>query len=468
MKKTLKLFTAIGILLPILFSCRQPEPENEGPDLAGSDCDILSCVLTAADGTSVYGSLRADTLCFVYEQSLCLEGATMEFTLSEGAEIDPDPASVDDWTQPLEFTVTSANKKNQKFYTYKPEFKESPDQPEEDYLQKDVVLTTQEEVNTFGEKGYRRVWSIVISDSENNPITDLTPLNSIEEIDYNLTVQGYHGKEVVFNNLKKISTFDINVPGVEVIGMNQLTEINNLMIGMLNKLDGQPQSMLLDSLCKTDFTALKKIYGHFFLVFQNKHPEFNLEGFEQLQEVGGEIIFSYPSPDFKTFKNLTKVNNIQISGKRPSFEGLENLKEITGLLHLSYLRGVESKSLMPFAPTKIGSILIEGIQFNLNLDFASGLKELDSFQIHGAYPMTSLAGLESLETIHNTLYLSMTGITDLNPLSNLKTIGKTIDITSNFALTDFSGLKECLKTFEGTWNVSGNAANPTIDEILNN
>lgn len=449
--RTLWLMLAGFAILQSLVSC------NKELDLGlkGTDCSVLSFKLKSGEDVLVAG-VFSESIILTADYDRDLTSMTAEVVLSEGASMSPDPASISDWSSDMEFKVTSADGAVEKTYSYvvKREAVES-------YCQEDIYLRTQDEVSEFGTHNYRRVRSIVICDSEDSQITDLSPLNSLEVVDKNLTVKGFHGKEVRFDNLISVSTLDILSASIESVMADKLTEVNNLYIGYISE---EQTSGQIDSLANIDFSSIEKIKGNFILRFSNSNPEFCVEGFDNLESVDGDIVFSFSTKNYKTFSRLTKVNNIQIGGRVGSMEGFENLKEIAGVFSTNYLNGVES--LLPFCPEKVNAISLLGCQQFNNMEFCKNLTELNALEIGGAYRLADLKGLENLRRIESGLYIKYTSIVNLDELSNLEYVGEIVSLNFNSKLEDFSGLKKCLENFDGTWDLRGNKQNPTIDEVL--
>lgn len=449
--RTLWLMLAGFAILQSLVSC------NKELDLGlkGTDCSVLSFKLKSGEDVLIAG-VFSESIILTADYDRDLTSMTVEVVLSEGASMFPDPASISDWSSDMEFKVTSADGAVEKTYSYivKREAVES-------YCQEDIYLRTQDEVSEFGSHNYRRVRSIVICDSEDSQITDLSPLNSLEIVDKNLTVKGFHGKEVRFDNLISVSTLDVLSASIESVMADKLTEVNNLYIGYISE---EQTSGSIDSLAVTSFPSVRKIKGNFILNFFNQNTDFSISGFDNLESVDGDIVFSFSTKNYKTFSRLSKVNNIQVGGRVGSFEGLENLKEITGVFSTNFLSGVES--MLPFCPEKVGIISLQSCQEFNNLDFCQNLTELSAFEIRGAYKLASLKGLENLRRIDNGLYISYTSLVNLNELSDLEHVGGIIYLNYNTKLEDFSGLRNCLENFDGDWILKGNKQNPTIDEVL--
>lgn len=215
-----------------------------------------------------------------------------------------------------------------------------------------------------------------------------------------------------------------------------------------------------------DFRALKRIYGDFVVngAF-NEDPDFALRGFEALETLDGEAVLRFSSADLRAFSSLKSVNHLSMSGSVSSFAGFENLKEIKGVLTFNML--LSPATIEGFRPDKVWAINLKSLQTLENLSFLENVTSMYALIIQGGYCLKSLEGLERLRTLEDELYLTMVGITDLDPLSNLEHVGRAITLRGNSRLTDFSGLKRCLGNYTGTWAVQSNGANPTIEEILN-
>lgn len=433
--------------------------DDDDLGLSGIDCSIVSLNLSSADKTLPVQIFK-DSMVVVADYNQALTEMTANFELSEGATVTPDMATIKDWSSPMTFTVISADKNNKKTYSYniKREAIES-------YCKDNIYLESQEDVNEFGKHKYARVQSIVVKDTKDNQITDLTPLNSIIKVDNNFTIEGFHGETVALDNLKEVSTLDINSESIHNISARSIEEINNLYIGYISGEINKSRE-LMDSVANINFESLKKIKGNLWMRFYNGREDFAVHGFDNLESIDGDIVFKYPTANFKTFSKLTKVKNLQVCNIVQSFEGLENIKEVTGEFSTFFLLGIES--LLPFAPEKIHTIrLLNNQQLN-NFDFCKNLTKLYELEIMGGYKIESLKGLENLREIENGIKIQQTRISNLDALKNLEHVGNFIRIQYNKKLEDFSGLKKCVLNFNGEWDVKGNMVNPTIDEIINN
>ena len=84
--------------------------------------------------------------------------------------------------------------------------------------------------------------------------------------------------------------------------------------------------------------------------------------------------------------------------------------------------------------------------------------------------ITNISNLSNLEQIEGKFDIIGTGITNLDAFSKLNFIVSYINITNNKNLSNFCGLKNLINSGGAptTYTVTGNASNPTKQEILNN
>jgi len=84
--------------------------------------------------------------------------------------------------------------------------------------------------------------------------------------------------------------------------------------------------------------------------------------------------------------------------------------------------------------------------------------------------ITNINSLSNLERVEGKFDIVGTGITNLDALNNLIFIATYINITNNKSLSNFCGLKKLINAggAPSNYTVTGNATNPTKQEILNN
>ena len=423
--------------------------------LNGTDCSIISFDLV--DGQNrLAAQIYPESLLVIADINQDFSALKAEVVVSEGAIIEPDPATVQDWSKPMNFKVTAANGLESREYAYEVQLENFSQ-----YCTENIYLTTQKEVDEFGTHGYTKAYSIIVNDSEESQITDLSPLKSLITIDKNLTIKNFHGKEIVLDQLKSVSTFEVFSNTLETLSAAALTEVNNLYIGFISE---DVMTPVMGSMNTLNFKSLERVKGNMILMFNNQIQDYAIQGFDNLKQLDGDTWFNFPSANLKTFSKLEKALNFKIGGNVKSFEGFENFKTIDGIFMTEFLRGAES--LLPFAPTKVSTVCLSNSQTVNTLDFCKNLTEVDNFEISGAYPIKNLKGIETIKRINYGLFIKYTQIENLNELSNLEYVGRTIMFKYNNKLVDYSGLKKCLEDFDGEWIVEYNMSNPPIKEII--
>lgn len=436
-------FIAVSIAASMMLTGCSDDCDH--PMFSGTDANITSLTISTPE-MSTSAIIRGDSLIVIkdyFDESLATATATM--TLSEGATVSPAPESVSDWSHPIEFTVTSVTGIQRKIYHYV-------------VLQDNVTLTTQAEVNRFGAD--RPVWAgnIVIRDTDDDPIVDLTPLASLRSIAHNLTIASYHGKEISFPNLVSAHNLTIDGANIKRISMPALKTVNNLSIGRSARPSGNGISL--------SFPELNTV-GSDLIIRLSTDRDYKFSGFENLQTIAGELTFVAHTLDLGGFRSLKSVGNLAFGNCRiESLSGLENLETIEGTLSTYYTTGFKTGA--GLHPTKIGAVELEGLQVLQDLKFLENVESLTYFWIHGGYSLKSLKGVEKLRRIETNLMIGYTGISSLEEFANLEYIGKKVDIYYNPRLADFSALKKALQNFDGEWKIQGNAQNPSIEDILNN
>ena len=121
--------------------------------------------------------------------------------------------------------------------------------------------------------------------------------------------------------------------------------------------------------------------------------------------------------------------------------------------------------------TSVGGFLL--ISNCNSLTSLSGLDALTSvgglLLIRGNNSLTSLSGLDALTSVGGSFnILSNSALTSLAGLDALTSVGEHLSILSNSALTEFCSLYPLLNGngLVGTYNVNGNAINPTAQQII--
>lgn len=450
--KLFKIYIIFSGLAALITSCDKEQPLN----LEGSDCSIVSFSIISDNASPVEAKIYPDRITTVFDYNFDFSEATVEFTLSEGATISPDPNTID-LSKDNTFIVTSASGESSQEYSYSVQFDSM-----ESYCKENIYLQSQSEVDEFGKNNYTRVFSIVINGTEENPITDLSPLGSLLFIDHNFTVKGFQGQEIKMDNLQKVSSIDIVADTLETISFSNITETDNIMVGILNE---EQASTTAITVSKLDFNKLEAVNNNFVL-YLNTTDQFDDTGFNSLKKIYGETILSLINQtDFQLFKQLEEVNQFSISGgKMENLGGLEKLKTIRGTMRLQFLNQLTETT--GFNPETVGTIFISNCTKLKEINCFSQINETTTVSISGVNALNDISGLSGIKRINEGLFFRWSGINNLDALSGLEYVGSTILFNFNSSLEDFSGLKKCLENFDGTYDVRGNKSNPSIDEII--
>ena len=297
----------------------------------------------------------------------------------------------------------------------------------------DVLLTSQAEVDKFGNDGYTVVTGSfsVVSDVINqaNPeyIINLDGIKKLTEVGTDL----YIGSTTVENldalaNLKNVGG-SIKIQGnlllTEIDFLNEIAEINSDVVIASNR-----------SLSEiSGFRNVTSINGN--LEIRNNESLETISGFGQLNSIGGLLRFNslISVMDFSGFTSLSSIGgDMEIN--------------ITSIPDLSGFSSI----------TNIGGSLI--IRTNVFLENVDGLSSLSSIQ-----------GDLIIDNNASALNNNFTdGLKNLNGLISLNTLGGDLTVTSNKLLTDFCGLKTLFENnYAGTYVVgSKNGYNPSKEQIL--
>lgn len=133
-----------------------------------------------------------------------MKGATAAYTLSEGATINPNPSTIQDWENEWKFVVTSKMQESKVFsYTYRyADIEQSGS----------VVLATQAEVDNFAETGINRIdGNLTIGTADGEEITNLEGLANLKQISNTLILNpSYKGADLSgLDNLEQLGSFKL-------------------------------------------------------------------------------------------------------------------------------------------------------------------------------------------------------------------------------------------------------------------
>lgn len=184
-----------------LAACSDDDPEVSGID--GKDHFISEFALTV-DGITYQAMIVGDKITIEIPYNASLKGATVEYALCEGASINPNPSTIEDWENEWKFVVTS-KMQDSKVYSYTYQYT--------DIEQSGcVVLATQAEVDNFAKTGINKIeGSLTIGTADGEEITNLDGLANLKQISNSLVINpSYKGTDLTgLDNLEQLGSFKL-------------------------------------------------------------------------------------------------------------------------------------------------------------------------------------------------------------------------------------------------------------------
>lgn len=383
----------ISSLLFFLSSCSD---DKEIP-FDADDNFIISLTLTKND--VIYTAVIQDNdIIVTVPYTIDLNNATAFMEYTSSANIIPDPATITNWGNDMVFRVTSYNGDANE-YTYSVIKTEIESQG-------DVILATQENVAAFEETKITVInGNLIIGSNEENatPITDLSPLNAIKEVE---------GQVVILNSFdgSDIDGLDMNKIGGLVVGNEGNTYSNEnlyrLRFKNLQTINGDV-SVYCDAIQFIEFDNLRSITGKCIFnipkttVFQFPMLETTESDFECLDvssmtqfelpivtKIGGKLsILKTTKLESIKLPNLYEAGSINFDhlGYELSTLSMPNITVVNGdLFLLSDWNGVEGSGYDWLGNSKLEKIdgldkltTVKGV---LTLGQFSGLSEMPDFE----------------------------------------------------------------------------------------
>lgn len=293
-----------------------------------------------------------------------------------------------------------------------------------------IELTSQAEVDEFGENGYTIVtgsFSIVTKDLNITDITNIDGIQQLTEVGADFYLSSTRIENInALSNLKSIggSVTIAGNPLLENIDfLNEITEIKSDVTITLN-----------GSAVISGFQNVTVIEGD--LDIRNMDDLTTISGFNSLTTIKGLL----------RFRSLISISD---------FSGFSNVTSIEGDLDIfgSLITNLEGFSSL----TNIGGDFV--LNANYFLENVDGLSNLNN--VGG-----SLDFISNSPALNNNL---TDGLKNLDGLINLGSVGGDFRIRSNDLLTDFCGLKTLATNgFTGDFTISSNGYNPTQEQLLTN
>ncbi|WP_165759120.1 DUF5018 domain-containing protein [Niastella yeongjuensis] len=491
----------------IVSSCSK----DKGP-FEGRDNTIASFQLKKGD-VILQAAIKQDSIVITAPGSFSLSGVTPAVVLSEHARISPDPATITNWEQPLDFVVTSYDGLVK---TYKYVLKRNIISKEGD-----IVLMRQADVDTLAALQLSRIkGSLTIGKTEGaDSIYSLDKLSTITGISGGLVINPtYAGKDLKgLENLETIGGFkigeDLNsytqgpLMNLKTIIFPKLTSIlssmivngpgiTSLQMPVLTNIDFDLQLIFLDSLKTVELPKLQRVLQS--VIFQGTFISNALEtiNFPALETIGGDFFcIQYTNLVSVKLPALTKLSAINILGDL-ALTTIEAPKLTTTVAGADFSSNPALTTLNLAALTKVGGQF--RIESSTAIENLNGVKSLT--EIGGDLNLTSLPSLKDVSALKtlkkvggNFLLQYLDQLTDQN-LANfaaVNTIGGSLSIISvpnlisvnglslvtfisrvfiydNQNLVDYTGLKNVIPTLsDANWQVSSNRYNPGYQDMVN-
>ena len=275
------------------------------------------------------------------------------------------------------------------------------------------------------------------------------------------------------NTLNSINlTSNLVLTGNLIVSLNPLlTDISATAIASISGSLSFFDNLLLADI---DFSGLLSI-GEDLNISRN--PSLTNIDLSGLLSIGRDLnISTNPSLTNIDASNLTSVRDfsIGINGALTELNGFSSLATARSILisNNEALANIDGLSNL----TSTQSIIITFNTVLENVDGLSGITALDGLHLRDNPALTNVDGLSNLVSISGfenpailTLQITVNlSLTNLNGLSNLASVEGNLRISSNLLLSEFCGLYTLLNGngLTGTYTVTGNAVNPTIQQII--
>ncbi|TKG90140.1 hypothetical protein EYV94_24365 [Puteibacter caeruleilacunae] len=386
-----KIIIAIFGLLISLYSCSDDDIPFEGTD------SYISFFQLEKDGTKYDALITDDKITVEITENVDLINAKADYAIAELSEISPDPKTISDWEDPVEFIVKSYNNEEKK-YVFSLIKKEVINNG-------DVSLLTQADVDAFASKGATRIdGNLIIGDVDNLDI-----LKQITEVSKNIIVKDSCGLAEfdALVNLKKAGNIyfgsadkafdpaqdmDINFEALVDVGEIYVNTAKVKTVAFPNLKNAYAITVNSNSVDTFKFASLCEVYGN--LAFQSETNDYVDGSNEALKKI--ELTSLRSILGSVTFDQLNKVELIDLS-RLTSVGGRFEVNSLTALnsIKLDVLGNVDN------------AIEFEGFDALLSLHMPK-LSRAGSLKISGGWSGALLEELEvpELTTVNNEIELS--------------------------------------------------------------
>ena len=288
-----------------LAACSDDDPEVSGID--GKDHFISEFALTV-DGITYKAMIVGDKITVEIPYNTSLKGATVEYALCEGASINPNPSTIEDWENEWKFVVTS-KMQDSKVYSYTYQYTDIEQSGS-------VVLATQAEVDNFAKTGINKIeGSLTIGTADGEEITNLDGLANLKQISNSLVINpSYKGADLTgLDNLEQLGSFKlgsttsasknimlktVNLPSL--LGVTGDFVVNSSVIEKISipkvEFIGEDMYITSDALLDLDANAVESVGASLIVkgsVAQKESATTEAIVFSALKQVGNELTIQY-------------------------------------------------------------------------------------------------------------------------------------------------------------------------------
>ena len=398
-------------------ACSKDESEFNG--IYGKD-NFISNFALIVDGITYQATITGDNITVEIPYNASLEGATVEYALCEGASINPNPSTIQDWENEWKFIVTSKTQESKVYsYTYKyADIEQSGS----------VVLTTQAEVDNFAMTGINKIeGNLTIGTADGEEITNLDGLANLKQIKNSLVINpSYKGTDLTgLDNLEQLGSFKlgsatstsknttlktINLPSLlEVIGD---FVINSSVVEKISipkvEIIGEDMYVASDALLDLDANAVESVGASLIVkgsVVQQQSATTEAIVFSALKQVGNELIIQY----------FPKLQGIYL----PALESVTGTASFSDMSSIGSLAMTELRS--------IGGLIIKNCN-EISIVDLPGLTSCGEISVDAN--KVNKFNIASLKEVHGDMTLSNLLIEELD-LSQINFNGNTLTLQCN-------------------------------------
>ncbi len=412
-------------------ACNDDDSEISG--IEGTDHYISDFSLTVG-GITYQAAITGDKISVEIPYNTGLEGATVEYTLSEGASINPNPSTIQDWGNEWKFIVTSKMQESKVyFYTYRyADIEQSGN----------VLLATQAEVDNFAQTGINKIdGNLTIGTADGEEITNLEGLANLKHISHALIINpSYKGTDLSgLDNLEELGSFKLGsttsvsknttlkaviLPSLlEVIGdfVINSTVVETIALPNVESI-GENMYIASDALLDLTANAVSSIGSSLFLkgsTVQKGTAESEAIVFPSLKQVGADLSCQY----FPKLQGIYMTALENVSGS-VTFDNLSAVGSIA-LTELHSTGDLKIKSCGNLTDVELPKLVSCGAFY-----ISGGLNKLNIF---------------SLKSVNGEMYLGATNLEELD-VSAVDINGYALSLYSNNRLRKIIGPE----TFNGS------------------